>query len=123
MKQHKLGWIGIGRMGYAMAQRLAEGGCDIAVLNIHEKIAEVAAAFEIVFWPCVMDTKYADVEALPDGSGLDFLEGLWDKVIAGDQGGDWALANYAYLTGSADAVRRGSITYSRVPLLMPFSRW
>ena len=29
----KLGWIGTGRMGYEMAARLAEGGCDIAVWN------------------------------------------------------------------------------------------
>jgi 3-hydroxyisobutyrate dehydrogenase len=29
----KLGWIGVGRMGYAMAERLARGGCDIAVWN------------------------------------------------------------------------------------------
>jgi len=29
----KLGWIGVGRMGYAMAERLAKGGCDIAVWN------------------------------------------------------------------------------------------
>jgi 3-hydroxyisobutyrate dehydrogenase len=29
----KLGWIGAGRMGYAMAERLAKGGCDIAVWN------------------------------------------------------------------------------------------
>ena len=28
-----LGWIGAGRMGYAMAERLAKGGCDIAVWN------------------------------------------------------------------------------------------
>jgi 3-hydroxyisobutyrate dehydrogenase len=31
--EHKLGWIGAGRMGYAMAERLAKGGCDIAVWN------------------------------------------------------------------------------------------
>jgi 3-hydroxyisobutyrate dehydrogenase len=31
--QLKLGWIGIGRMGYAMAERLAKTGCDIAVWN------------------------------------------------------------------------------------------
>jgi len=43
------------------------GGCDIAVLNLHEKIVEVAAAVEIVFWPAVMDAKYKDVEAMPDG--------------------------------------------------------
>lgn len=29
----KLGWIGAGRMGYAMAERLAKAGCDIAVWN------------------------------------------------------------------------------------------
>ena len=29
----KLGWIGTGRMGYAMAERLAKAGCDIAVWN------------------------------------------------------------------------------------------
>ena len=29
----RLGWIGTGRMGYAMAERLAKGGCDVAVWN------------------------------------------------------------------------------------------
>ena len=43
------------------------GGCEIAVLGLHEKILDVAGAFEIVFWPCVMDFKYADVEAMADG--------------------------------------------------------
>jgi 3-hydroxyisobutyrate dehydrogenase len=33
LKQHKLGWIGIGRMGYAMAERLAKAGCDLTVYN------------------------------------------------------------------------------------------
>jgi 3-hydroxyisobutyrate dehydrogenase len=33
MKQHKLGWIGIGRMGYAMARLLAKAGCDLSVWN------------------------------------------------------------------------------------------
>ena len=44
------------------------GGCDIATLNIHEKILDVDANFEIAFWPCAMDAKVKDVEALPDGS-------------------------------------------------------
>ncbi len=44
------------------------GGCEIAVLAINEKILDVAAAFEIVFWPCVMDGKVRDVERMPDGS-------------------------------------------------------
>lgn len=30
---HKLGWIGVGRMGFAMAKRLLEAGCDVSVHN------------------------------------------------------------------------------------------
>lgn len=44
------------------------GGCEIAVLNIHEKLLEVDENFEIVFWPVAMDGKVKDVEALPDGA-------------------------------------------------------
>jgi 3-hydroxyisobutyrate dehydrogenase-like beta-hydroxyacid dehydrogenase len=32
-KKLKLGWIGTGRMGFEMAQRLAQAGCDITVWN------------------------------------------------------------------------------------------
>jgi len=35
-----LGWIGAGRMGYAMAERLAKGGCDLAVWNRTKAKAE-----------------------------------------------------------------------------------
>ena len=38
-----LGWIGTGRMGYAMAERLAKGGCDLAVWN---RTAEKAKPLE-----------------------------------------------------------------------------
>ena len=44
------------------------GGCDIATLEIHEKVLDLLEVADIEFWPCVMDTKYADVEALPDGA-------------------------------------------------------
>jgi F420-non-reducing hydrogenase small subunit len=44
------------------------GGCEVTVLDIEEKILDVAAFFDIVFWPCAMDFKYKDVEAMPDKS-------------------------------------------------------
>jgi len=44
------------------------GGCDIAVLDIHEKILDVANAFDIVFWPVAMDFKYDDVRRMEDKS-------------------------------------------------------
>jgi F420-non-reducing hydrogenase small subunit len=44
------------------------GGCDIAILDIEEKILAVADFFDIVFWPCATDFKYADVQAMEDKS-------------------------------------------------------
>ncbi len=44
------------------------GGCDIAILDIEEKILAVADFFDPVFWPCAMDFKYADVEKMEDKS-------------------------------------------------------
>ncbi|MDI6711580.1 MAG: oxidoreductase [Thermoanaerobacterales bacterium] len=43
------------------------GGCDVAILDIHEKILDVAALADIVFWPIATDFKYKDVENYPDG--------------------------------------------------------
>ena len=55
---------------FAMYWAASCGGCEIAVLNIHEKILDVDANFEVVFWPVAMDAKYKDVEAMEDGSIL-----------------------------------------------------
>ncbi len=43
------------------------GGCEVAVLDIDEKILDVLNIADIVFWPVAMDVKYKDVEAMPDG--------------------------------------------------------
>jgi len=43
------------------------GGCDVAILDIHEKVLAVNEACEFFLWPVAMDFKYQDVEALPDG--------------------------------------------------------
>ena len=73
LTSQKLGWIGAGRMGYAMAERLAKGGCDIAVWNrtrekalpleksgakVVERLEELATK-DILF---VMVSTYDDVK-------------------------------------------------------------
>ena len=74
-----VGWIGIGRMGYAMAERLAKAGADLTVWNRTRAKAEPLAAFgakvatdvadlaacELVF---VMVSTWKDVEAVIAGS-------------------------------------------------------
>jgi 3-hydroxyisobutyrate dehydrogenase-like beta-hydroxyacid dehydrogenase len=78
----KLGWIGIGRMGYEMAARLVQGGADVTVWNrtrakaeplaqygakIAEKLPDLAAC-DIVF---VMVSTYDDVkEVIAGPNGL-----------------------------------------------------
>ncbi len=42
------------------------GGCEVAVLDLNEKILDVAAAADIYLWPVAMDYKYKDAEAWPD---------------------------------------------------------
>lgn len=44
------------------------GGCDIATLDIEDKILAVADFFDLVFWPCAADFKYDDVRAMEDKS-------------------------------------------------------
>ncbi len=42
------------------------GGCEIAVLDMNERILDVVSIADIVFWPVAIDVKYKDVEAMPD---------------------------------------------------------
>lgn len=42
------------------------GGCCVSVLDVHEKLYDVVSAADLVFWPIALDTKYRDVEELPD---------------------------------------------------------
>jgi len=44
------------------------GGCEIAQLQIGEKLLKLLEVADIVFWPVAIDAKYKDVEAMPDKS-------------------------------------------------------
>ena len=43
------------------------GGCCVSVLDVHEKLLDIVAAADLVFWPLALDFKYSDVEKMPDG--------------------------------------------------------
>ena len=43
MSNHKLGWIGVGRMGYQMAERLLKAGHDVSIWNRTKAKAEPLA--------------------------------------------------------------------------------
>jgi 3-hydroxyisobutyrate dehydrogenase len=77
----KLGWIGIGRMGHAMAERLAKSGADLTVWNRTRAKAEPLAA---------LGAKVAT--RLDELAGCDIvfvMVSTWDdvkEVVAGPHG-------------------------------------
>ncbi|HEX9672404.1 MAG TPA: NAD(P)-dependent oxidoreductase [Burkholderiales bacterium] len=77
MKQHKLGWIGIGRMGYAMAERLAKAGCDITVWNRTRKKAEPLATSGAKIADSLADLAVCDVVFTMVSTGKDVKEVLF----------------------------------------------
>ena len=42
------------------------GGCEITMTELGMDLVAVSEQVDIVFWPCVMDFKYSDVEAMAD---------------------------------------------------------
>ena len=56
-----------GKPKLAMYWAAGCGGCEIAVLNIHEKILDFDAVFDLAFFPCIADFKVKDVRGYPDG--------------------------------------------------------
>lgn len=52
------------------------GGCEETVIDLNEDLLPVVEAVDIVFWPCAMDPKYSDVEAMEDGEvAVSFING------------------------------------------------
>jgi 3-hydroxyisobutyrate dehydrogenase len=77
MKKHKLGWIGIGRMGYAMAERLAKAGCDITVWNRTRSKAEPLAKSGAKIAGSLADLAACDVVFTMVSTGKDVKEVLF----------------------------------------------
>jgi 3-hydroxyisobutyrate dehydrogenase len=91
--QLKLGWIGIGRMGYEMAARLAKGGGDVTVWNrtrakaeplsklgatIASSLPELAAC-DIVF--CMVSTWDDVREVIAGANGLLSATGKLPRMV------------------------------------------
>ena len=77
LKAHKLGWIGIGRMGYAMAERLAKAGCDISVWNRTKSKAEPLAKSGAKVVDALTDLAGCDIVFTMVSTGKDVKEVLF----------------------------------------------
>jgi 3-hydroxyisobutyrate dehydrogenase len=81
LKQRRIGWVGTGRMGYALVTRLLEAGCDVGVYNRTrakaEPLTELGAA--VVNTPAELADR--DIVFTIVAGPADFKE-----VLLGDSG-------------------------------------
>ena len=76
-----LGWVGTGRMGYALASRLLDAGCDLAVYNRTRAKAEPLAKAGATVVDTPAELAGRDIVFTMVAGPADFKE-----VVAGDNG-------------------------------------
>lgn len=104
LKQHTIGWIGTGRMGFAMAKCLLQAGCDVSIYNRTRAKAEPLQEYGAK----VVDTpaELADRDII-----FTMVSGPADlySVVCGDQGVLSTSATPGLLIDSSSVSEEGSL--------------
>ncbi|HXF66334.1 MAG TPA: NAD(P)-dependent oxidoreductase [Burkholderiales bacterium] len=87
LRAHRLGWIGIGRMGYAMAERLATAGCDLTVWNRTREKAEPLAKCGAKIATALPELAACDIVFTMVSTGKDVKEVLFGPNGVTSRGG------------------------------------
>jgi 3-hydroxyisobutyrate dehydrogenase len=81
LKERRVGWIGTGRMGYALVTRLLEAGCDVGVYNRTRAKAEPLAELGATIVDTPAELADRDIVFTMVAGPADFKE-----VVLGDGG-------------------------------------
>ena len=119
MKAHRLGWIGIGRMGYAMAERLAKAGCDITVWNRTRAKAEPLAKSGARVAGTLAELATCDIVFTMVGAGKDVKEVLFgpNGVLAGGTAKPKIVVDSTSISLEESAEIRGKLAKEGVKFL------
>jgi 3-hydroxyisobutyrate dehydrogenase len=74
--EHRLGWLGTGRMGSALVRRLLAGGCDVAVYNRTTSKAEPLAALGATVVGSAAELADRDIVFATVGTPQDLLDAV-----------------------------------------------
>ena len=72
----RLGWLGTGRMGAALAQRLLAAGCDLTVYNRTKAKAEPLAASGATIVDTAAELGMADIVFVTVGASQDLIDAV-----------------------------------------------
>jgi 3-hydroxyisobutyrate dehydrogenase len=81
LNEKRLGWVGVGRMGEALATRLLEAGCDVAVYNRTKAKAEPLAKLGASVVDSPAELSDCDIVFTAVGGPTDF-----QQVVTGPDG-------------------------------------
>src|SRR6516164_1809195 len=85
--KQKIGWIGMGRMGYPMAERLIKAGYDVAIWNRTRAKAEPLAKIGAEVVDKLFDLKEVDVLFSIVSTGKDLDQVYFGKNSVTEHGG------------------------------------
>src|SRR5579864_5219695 len=74
--QRRLGWLGTGRMGIALIDRLLAAGCDVAVYNRTKARAEPLAAAGAKIVDVAAELADVDILFVTVGTSQDLIDAL-----------------------------------------------
>jgi 3-hydroxyisobutyrate dehydrogenase len=108
LEKHRLGWIGIGRMGYAMAERLAKAGCDLTVYNRTREKAEPLAKYGAKIAGRPSDLARCDIVFTMVSTGDDVKEVLEgpNGVLAGSAKPKFVVDSTSISIDESAAIRK-----------------
>src|SRR4029079_15146430 len=81
----RIGWIGVGRMGHAMAERLVKAGADLTIWNRTRLKAGPLATLGAKIAPNVVDLAACDIVFVMVSAWKDVAE-----VLSGERGLLWS---------------------------------
>ena len=118
LSQHKIGWIGTGRMGFAMAQRLLKNGADVAVWNRTKSKAEPLAADGATVVDSPADLADRDIVFTMVGGPADFVQGtLEDGGVLSQSRKPKMLIDSTSVDEDASSTVRAAAAEMGVPML------
>jgi 3-hydroxyisobutyrate dehydrogenase-like beta-hydroxyacid dehydrogenase len=108
---HRLGWIGTGRMGFPMAQRLAKAGCDIAVWNRTRSKAEplAAAGATLVDAPAALADRDIVFTMVSTSHDLEDVVGGAHGLLSGTGHAPKVLVDCSTVSADASAAVRAAL--------------
>ena len=86
LSKFTLGWVGMGRMGYPMAERLAKAGCDLQVWNRTKSKAEPLSEYGAKIVDNLSDLGNREIVFIMVSTSVDVKEVLFGEngVLSGD---------------------------------------